>query len=106
MTKKERQINRIQQMEAILDETQEAEKALENALNRFEALARPVAKLSDYYSGLWREDFEADEAGLLPASLKRGVLSEDALWDALTAYRGLVIRMADVIKNNLSKGPL
>ena len=39
----------------------------------------------DYYeSGLWRTDFEADEAGELPADLKRGVLSEDAVYDLIT----------------------
>lgn len=34
-------------------------------------------------SGQWRLDFEADEAGLLPKDLKRGVLSEDGLYDLL-----------------------
>jgi len=41
--------------------------------------------LIDYYEGpLWREDFEADEAGKLPKDLKRGVLSEDAVYNLLT----------------------
>lgn len=34
-------------------------------------------------SGKWLEDFELDEAGLLPRGLKRGVLSEDGLYDLL-----------------------
>ena len=46
--------------------------------------------LSEYYaSPLWREDFEADEAGLLPKDLKRGVLSEDAVYDLLSDYDAL-----------------
>ncbi len=40
--------------------------------------------LEDYYtSEQWREDYEADEQGLLPDDLKRGVLSQDALYDLL-----------------------
>ena len=34
-------------------------------------------------SGNWRKDFEADEKGKLPAGLKRGVLSEDGLYNLL-----------------------
>ena len=40
--------------------------------------------LNAYYSsGEWREDYEADERGELPPDLKRGVLSQDALYDLL-----------------------
>ncbi len=39
-----------------------------------------------YQSSLWRSDFEADEAGELPADLPRGVLSEDAIYNVLTEY--------------------
>ena len=44
--------------------------------------------LDDYYTeGLWREDFEADEIGEFPQGLPRGVLSEDAVYDLLEAFR-------------------
>ena len=36
-----------------------------------------------YTSGQWREDYEADERGELPPDLKRGILSQDALYDLL-----------------------
>ncbi len=36
-----------------------------------------------YTSGEWQEDYEADERGGLPPDLKRGVLSQDALYDLL-----------------------
>ena len=40
--------------------------------------------LDGYYtSGEWREDYEADERGELPPDLKRGVLSQDALYNLL-----------------------
>ncbi len=46
-----------------------------------------IAVLEAYYTGKdWRYDFELDEAGLLPAGIKRGVLSEDGLFDLLEWY--------------------
>ena len=39
--------------------------------------------LSSYYESLWKEDFEADEQGLIPKDTKRGVLSEDGLYNLL-----------------------
>ena len=41
-------------------------------------------ELREYYeNGQWLRDYEADERGELPAGLKRGVLSQDGLWDLL-----------------------
>lgn len=34
-------------------------------------------------SGDWQRDYEADEAGLIPKCLKRGVLSQDGLYNLL-----------------------
>ena len=53
-----------------------------------EALTSPnsenLSLLNSYYtSGLWRDDYEADERGELPPDLKRGVLSQDGLYDLL-----------------------
>ena len=46
--------------------------------------AADVAVLKEYMdSGQWRLDYEADEAGEIPASVKRGVLSEDGLYNLL-----------------------
>ena len=43
--------------------------------------------LSDYYtSSAWKRDFAADEAGLLPKELKRGVLSEDGVYNLLEQF--------------------
>ena len=40
--------------------------------------------LLEYYEGgQWLRDYELDEQGLLPQNLKRGVLSQDALWNLL-----------------------
>ena len=46
--------------------------------------AEKLRQLEAYYtSGEWREDYEADERGEFPPDLKRGVLSQDALYDML-----------------------
>lgn len=46
-----------------------------------------LAILDEYYtSGEWREDYEADEAGLLPKDMKRGVLSQDGVYDLLSRW--------------------
>ena len=54
------------------------------------AIKEDVAELSKYYgSELWKLDFAADEAGNLPPDLKRGVLSEDGIWNLLSDYRNI-----------------
>ena len=85
-----KQIERITRMEVLFDKSSEAVKRLETALKDFAKLKSNIALLEAYYDGPdWRADFEADEAGLLPKDLKRGVLSEDGLWNLLTDYQCL-----------------
>lgn len=46
-----------------------------------------LKSLSGYYgSSAWKRDFAADEAGLLPKKLARGVLSEDEVYNLLEEY--------------------
>ena len=53
-------------------------------IRREEALSAGLNTLKDYYTGgRWLRDYELDEQGLLPRELKRGVLSQDALYDFL-----------------------
>ena len=63
-------IERITYMEALFDRAQKP---------------RVIpAELRDYYTGgQWLRDYEADERGELPADLKRGVLSQDGLWNLI-----------------------
>lgn len=74
---------RIRRMERLYDEVKRAAESLDSALDGFSASGEKIRALEEYLSGEWREDFEADERGELPARLKRGVLSEDALYDLL-----------------------
>ena len=52
-----------------------ASKTLQNKLN---------ALKSYYQNGLWLQDYESDERGELPRGLKRGILSQDALYNFLS----------------------
>ena len=68
---------RIAEMEVLFDR-----------LNAGEGSADDIARLEKYYTGKeWRFDLELDESGLLPAGLKRGVLSEDGIYDLLDRIR-------------------
>ena len=64
--------------------------AMEAAFDRLSAAGAgtdptDITLLKEYMdSGLWRLDYEADEAGEIPSTVKRGVLSEDGLYNLLT----------------------
>ncbi len=75
------QTERITYYEKLMEK---AEKAVTTA----EKAAPMLRELEAYYTGSqWREDFAADEAGKLPAGLKRGVLSEDGIYNLLERFR-------------------
>lgn len=91
------QIERIVRMERALDEGAEALETLEAALDRYAAAQAGLAELRAYYEdGRWMEDFTSDAAGRLPRDLKRGVLSEDAVYDLLTDNNRLTARMREL----------
>ncbi len=95
------QIERIREMECILDASQIVLADLERALDAFEKNKTDLDRMSVYYgSPLWRKDFEDDEAGLLPKDLKRGVLSEDAVYDLLTSFYALMEKMRSLSAEN------
>lgn len=77
-------LQRIAAMEAALDRTAAAVEALAAALDCYETIQVDIDRLTEYLdSGAWRADYDADEAGLVPRDMKRGVLSEDALFNVL-----------------------
>lgn len=85
-TAKQTQIRRIREMEIVFDRVQEWLKKTEDPVPNAE-IRELLGKLSEYYeSPLWKEDFAADEAGELPKDLKRGVLSEDGIYNLLENY--------------------
>ena len=63
-------------------------KAYENDTSVYSELLSGLSILEDYYrSPQWKDDFEADERGGFPADMKRGVLSEDGIYDLLESAK-------------------
>ena len=80
------QLSRIIYMESLLDRCTQG---LRSGLAP-ELFSDAIRELSDYYSSpLWLQDLDDDRAGKLPHDLKRGILSEDAVYDLLTEWDAL-----------------
>ena len=85
---REAQLRRIGRYEAMMNEAALLLKAGDRTPGEVAALTERMAALEAYYgSDEWKRDFADDEAGLLPRDLRRGVLSEDGLYDLLEEYR-------------------
>lgn len=89
------QIKRIKRMERKLNRVSRAVKRLSAALDEYTGVQDDIRELEAYYgSEVWKQDFADDEKGLLPSNLKRGVLSEDAIWNVLTDNHEILKRWA------------
>jgi hypothetical protein len=92
---------RVREMEGVFDKAVALMKAVEDATKakttraakkRRQELQAVIDKLEAYYeSPLWKADFAADEEGRFPAGMKRGVLSEDGVYDLLEQYGELEV---------------
>jgi hypothetical protein len=81
-------------MEQNLERATNALRVLNDALDEYEAALDALHELDTYYgSDTWKQDFSDDEQGKFPNTLKRGVLSEDAIWNVLEDYRALKERL-------------
>ena len=95
--KDQRAIERIKEMEEILDRASAVFAELEKNLSDLQSIQPDIQKLEAYYTDKdWKADFRLDEQGKLPKDLKRGVLSEDAIYDLLEKNR----EMQDLLKND------
>lgn len=75
-------------MEQLFDLAKEAMEEPMMSLDTYEKAQKAIAVLSEYYGSKdWKQDYADDEAGLLPKDLKRGVLSEDGIWNLLSDWR-------------------
>ena len=91
-------IERIRHYEGLLDAVAPVLEDLETALDRFDGVQEAVLELSAYYgSEEWHADLAEDEAGRLPKDLKRGVLSEDGIYDVLSGHYALTVRLLDTV---------
>ncbi len=89
------ELSEMFRFEKILPDTPESIQAQIRRITYYENLMQQAAngapellrQLSDYYgSPAWKRDFAADEAGLLPKELRRGVLSEDGIYHLLEQF--------------------
>ncbi len=86
---------RIEQMEQRFDRAKKMVQTIAYVLEQYESLQEDIQLLDAYLgSEEWKADLAADEAGLLPTGLKRGVLSEDGIWNLLEEWRELQEKLA------------
>ena len=93
-----KQSMRIREMEQRLDKASAAVMHLSAALDEYVAAGEAIRELSEYYSSSeWKQDLADDEAGRLPHDMKRGVLSEDGIWNLLEDNKELLTRIQSVV---------
>lgn len=98
-TNNKEQLQRIRQMERHFVRAASALKRLSSALDKYEEAQEGIAALGGYYgSEDWKQDFADDEAGRLPASLKRGVLSEDGIWNLFEDIKELQEKIRNITR--------
>ena len=94
-----KQRERIEEMERHFERASNVVTKLTGALEDFAKVQESIKALEAYYgSKEWKKDFRDDENGLLPSDLKRGVLSEDGIWNLLDDIRELKERMQGLSK--------
>ena len=81
-------IARIQKMEQYMDDVSEVLKNCPESIKENEEVKVKITELENYQeSGQWLLDYVSDEREELPSDLKRGVLSEDILYNLLCDVR-------------------
>ena len=94
--------DRITEMEGYLHECTAATAELSEQLDRMDALGDHMTRLFAYYGS---EAWYADRGGELPPDVPAGVLSEDLVYDQITAIRDAAFHMltlaADILKNRI-----
>ena len=84
-------IARITEMEEIYDQARVLMDKADKDPDAFRAFQPQIGKLADYYgSPEWKEAFALDEEGRLLPELKRGVLSEDGIYNLLDRNKELL----------------
>ncbi len=77
-------VARVKQMEQDMDDVLVIMEKCPETIKDDETVRIKIAELMKYQeSGQWLLDYECDERGELPSGLKRGVLSEDLLYNLL-----------------------
>ena len=67
---------------------------MEKKIKEYEAFKAEIQKLEAYYtSRQWKDNLAKDKTGKFPEKLKRGVLSEDGIWNMLERNKELLERI-------------
>ena len=92
-------LTRVREMEDRYDELTRVIAGLDEAISDYQDFKPDLQILREYMeSGQWKKDFESDEAGQIPAEVKRGVLSEDGLYDLLQGADKILNYIKEVIE--------
>lgn len=83
-------------MDAHKERVQALHEILDYLRDHFEDFDRLIEY---YYSEQRQEDLRDDNKGLIDSRLKRGVLSEDELYDLISDYYGACIKMLELSTN-------
>ena len=78
-------ISRIIKMEKIFDDLKFSFEKSKEEFYKNKNLQRKLKVLTNYYeNGKWLKDYQLDEENLLPKTLKRGILSQDGIYNFLS----------------------
>lgn len=95
----------ITEMEKIMDNHNEKIEKLNDLLDYLKDNMGNFEKLLDYYYSDQRyQDLKDDEEGLIDQNLKRGVLSEDAIYDLISEYYECNIKMLEIATRYFKRG--
>ncbi len=87
-------IERVKDYERRMDEATFLLKKKSLSEDEAEILKEHIMQIEDYLSSEeWKRDHARDEAGRLPKDIKRGVLSEDGIYNLLDSYKTEGIRI-------------
>lgn len=93
---------RVEKQEERFDRLLEIQGRMQETLHEFESSLHEYAELLGYYtSEEFLKDFTMDEEGLFPENLKRGVLSEDGVYNLIEDQLALseeLIRVSALLK--------
>ena len=78
-------ISRVTKMEKIFDDLRFSFEKSKEEFYKNKNLQRKLKVLTNYYeNGKWLKDYQLDEENLLPKNLKRGILSQDGIYNFLS----------------------
>lgn len=88
----ETRLAHIAKMESILNNANDLMIEMQNIQEKWRTLQPEIQQLIAYYqSEKWQQDYIADEQGLIPTNMPRGVLGQDYIYDMITTQHSLAL---------------